>query len=193
MISPFQRRAFISLAACFMLAAFIAPTGARAAEDDTPIDAMPLIRPGAPMRGLAPSDEPLAPPPSETAPIGASQTEAPPQPAILPGALPAPEAALVRVRFQPDDATLDAAAIKAIDIFAAGFKTAGGRIGLKAYAGKPGDMGSNARRLSLKRVLAVREVLLAQGISAQRLEVHALGGTRDAGPPDRVDIVKSGR
>ncbi len=193
MTSRFQRRALISLAACFMLAAFIAPTGAWAAEDDAPIDAVPLIRPGAPMRGLEPSNEPLAPPPSETAPLAEPQTEAPPQPAVLPGALPAPEAALLRVRFQPDDATLDAAALSAINSFAAGFKTAGGRIGLKSYAGKPGDTSSNARRLSLKRVLAVREAMLAQGISAQRLEVHALGGTRDAGPSDRVDIVKSGR
>lgn len=193
MTYPFQRRAFISLAACFMLIGLVAPTGAWAAEDDAPIDATPLIRPGAPIRGLTPSDEPLAPPPSQTAPVAEPQAAATPQSAILPGALPAPESALARIRFQPDDATLDANAINAINNFATGFKTAGGRVGLKAYAGKPGDTSSNARRLSLKRVLAVREVLLAQGVSPQRLEVHALGGVRDAGPPDRVDIVKSGR
>jgi len=42
-------------------------------------------------------------------------------------------------------------------------------------------------------VLAVREVLLAQGIAAERLDVRALGGARDSGAPDRVDIVYASR
>ncbi|HEY4345318.1 MAG TPA: OmpA family protein [Parvibaculum sp.] len=197
MTISFQRWAFASVGACALVLSLATAVGARAAEDDMPIDAVPLIRP-MPMRGLQPSDEPLAPPAPEEAPQAAPDaapaTAAPAQStSSAPIALPAPEAALMRVHFEPGDATLTPTAVSEIQSFAAGFKARAGRIGLKSYAGKPGETTSNARRLSLKRVLAVREQLLAQGISAQRLEVQALGGVRDAGPPDRVDVVKSGR
>lgn len=213
MIFSYQRRAFASLTALALIAAIAAPLSARAAEDDLPIDAVPLIRPQAPMRGLEPSDEPLTAPDAEPAPQTApapetaspepaapEATDAQPARAVPPsemtrpaGVLPAPEAALLRLQFAPDEAVLSAPGLAQLNDFAASFKARGGRIGLNSYAGNPGDTGSNARRLSLKRVLAVREALIAQGIDPLRMEVHALGGVRDAGPPDRVDIVKSGR
>jgi outer membrane protein OmpA-like peptidoglycan-associated protein len=211
MIFSYRRRAFASLTALTLLAAVAAPLSVRAAEDDLPIDAVPLIRPGSPMRGLEPSDEPLASPEAAPAPqaepapettpaepaapeaTGARPTPPPSENSRPAGVLPAPEAALLRLQFAPDEAVLNAQEIAQLNDFAAGFKARGGRIGLNSYAGNPGDTGSNARRLSLKRVLAVREALIAQGIDPLRMEVHALGGVRDAGPPDRVDIVKSGR
>lgn len=58
-------------------------------------------------------------------------------------------------------------------------------------AGTPEDA-STARRLSLSRALAVRGVLIAEGIPSVRIYVKALGTTTPAftdGPPDRVDIV----
>jgi outer membrane protein OmpA-like peptidoglycan-associated protein len=107
--------------------------------------------------------------------------------------MPTPQTAILRVTFADDDAVLNPQAQSEIEAFAKDFKERGGRVALKGYAGQPGDSSSNMRRLSLKRVLAVREQLLALGIAPERLDVRALGGVRDTGPRDRVDIVKSGR
>lgn len=66
------------------------------------------------------------------------------------------------------------------------------QIELIAYGGHPGDKSSAARRISLKRALAVREALIGDGVPANRIDVRALGGVTDNGPTDRVDIfVKS--
>ncbi len=64
------------------------------------------------------------------------------------------------------------------------------QIELIAYAGAPGDTSSAARRLSLKRALAVREALIVDGVPAGRIDVRALGGVKesDNGATDRVDI-----
>ncbi len=66
------------------------------------------------------------------------------------------------------------------------------RVELMAYGGNKGDKGSDARRLSLKRALAIRQVLIDSGVSSARIDVHAQGGVDDTGPTDRVDVfVKS--
>lgn len=62
------------------------------------------------------------------------------------------------------------------------------RIQLEAYGGKPGDKSSDARRLSLKRALIVRQLLIDDGIPSERIDVRAMGGASDGGPADRVDI-----
>ena len=62
------------------------------------------------------------------------------------------------------------------------------RIQLQAFGGAPGDKGSDARRLSLKRALAIRQVLIDDGVAADRIDVHAGGGADDSGPADRVDV-----
>jgi outer membrane protein OmpA-like peptidoglycan-associated protein len=61
---------------------------------------------------------------------------------------------------------------------------------LIAYGGSPGDKSSAARRLSLKRALAVREALIVDGVPAARIDVRAQGGVKqgDNGATDRVDI-----
>lgn len=61
---------------------------------------------------------------------------------------------------------------------------------LVAYGGDPGDKSSAARRISLKRALAVREALIVDGVPANRIDVRALGGVGpdDTGATDRVDI-----
>jgi outer membrane protein OmpA-like peptidoglycan-associated protein len=58
---------------------------------------------------------------------------------------------------------------------------------LEAFGGKPGDKSSDARRLSLKRALIVRQLLIDDGIPSERIVVRAMGGASD-GSPDRVDI-----
>lgn len=62
------------------------------------------------------------------------------------------------------------------------------RIEIEAYGGAPGDKSSDARRLSLKRGLAVRQLLIDSGIPSNRIDVRAMGGVDDSGPADRVDV-----
>jgi outer membrane protein OmpA-like peptidoglycan-associated protein len=62
------------------------------------------------------------------------------------------------------------------------------RIELQAFGGAKGDKGSDARRLSLKRALSIRQVLIDDGVSADRIDVRAMGGVDDTGPTDRVDV-----
>jgi len=66
--------------------------------------------------------------------------------------------------------------------------TPNARIELQAFGGTKGDKGSDARRLSLKRALSIRQVLIDDGVSADRIDVHAMGGVDDTGPTDRVDV-----
>ena len=62
------------------------------------------------------------------------------------------------------------------------------RVELQAFGGNKGDKGSDARRLSLKRALAIRQVLIDDGVSPDRIDVRAMGGVDDTGPADRVDV-----
>jgi len=66
--------------------------------------------------------------------------------------------------------------------------SAGSRVQLIAYGGDKGDKGSDARRLSLKRALAIRQVLIDDGVASERIDVRAMGGADDGGPTDRVDV-----
>jgi flagellar motor protein MotB len=62
------------------------------------------------------------------------------------------------------------------------------RVQLEAYGGAPGDKSSDARRLSLKRALAVRQLLIDNGVPSNRIDVRAMGGVDDKGPTNRVDV-----
>ena len=66
--------------------------------------------------------------------------------------------------------------------------TPNARVELQAFGGAKGDKGSDARRLSLKRALAIRQVLIDDGVSPDRIDVRAMGGVDDTGPTDRVDV-----
>lgn len=63
-----------------------------------------------------------------------------------------------------------------------------GRVQLMAYAGGKGEKTSDTRRLSLKRALVIRQLLIDDGIPSERIDVFALGGADDDGPLDRVDV-----
>jgi len=62
------------------------------------------------------------------------------------------------------------------------------RVELEAFGGNPGDKSSEARRLSLRRALAIRQILIDSGVPATRIDVKALGGVNDRGNADRVDV-----
>jgi outer membrane protein OmpA-like peptidoglycan-associated protein len=61
------------------------------------------------------------------------------------------------------------------------------RIQIQAYGGSRSDKSSDARRLSLKRALAIRQILIDAGVPGGKIDVRAMGGADD-GPPDRVDV-----
>ncbi len=71
---------------------------------------------------------------------------------------------------------------------AAALEAGASRVQLEAYGGAPGDKSSDARRLSLKRALAVRQLLIDDGVPSARIDVRAMGGIEDKGPADRVDV-----
>jgi outer membrane protein OmpA-like peptidoglycan-associated protein len=89
----------------------------------------------------------------------------------------------------PDPAQGALGAIKflASDLNAA-MSTPSARVELQAFGGAKGDKGSDARRLSLKRALSIRQVLIDDGVSPDRIDVRAMGGADDTGPTDRVDV-----
>jgi outer membrane protein OmpA-like peptidoglycan-associated protein len=87
----------------------------------------------------------------------------------------------------PAEAALGAIKFLAGDLNGA-MTTPSARIELQAFGGAKGDKGSDARRLSLKRALAIRQVLIDDGVSPDRIDVRAMGGADDSGPTDRVDV-----
>ena len=87
----------------------------------------------------------------------------------------------------PSPAQFDGVKILAGDLNAA-LEAGAVRVQLEAYGGTPGDKSSDARRLSLKRALAVRQLLIDDGVPSSRIDVRAMGGVDDKGPVDRVDV-----
>jgi outer membrane protein OmpA-like peptidoglycan-associated protein len=65
------------------------------------------------------------------------------------------------------------------------------RIQLEAYGGKQNDKSSDARRLSLKRALIIRQLLIDDGVPSERIDVRAMGGASQ-GALDRVDVFVRG-
>jgi len=74
----------------------------------------------------------------------------------------------------------------------AALSSGNGRVQLDSYGGPRGDKSSDSRRLSLKRALVVRELLIEDGIPSEKIDVRALGGADDGGEADRVDIFLRG-
>jgi outer membrane protein OmpA-like peptidoglycan-associated protein len=62
------------------------------------------------------------------------------------------------------------------------------RVQIVGYGGNRGDRSSDARRLSLKRALIIRQLLIDGGVPANRIDVRAMGGVSDASATDRVDV-----
>lgn len=96
------------------------------------------------------------------------------------------------ILFAPQAADPAQSALGAIKFLAGDLNAAmtgpAARIQIQAYGGNRGDKSSDARRLSLKRALAIRQVLIDDGVPAERIDVRAMGGADDSGPADRVDV-----
>src|SRR5471030_1648326 len=120
-----------------------------------------------------------APPPRRTAPAGpATGNESLTKRSVILFAKNAPD---------PAKAALGAIKFLAGDLNAS-MTSPNARVELQAFGGTKGDKGSDARRLSLKRALAIRQVLIDDGVAPDRIDVRAMGGTDDSGPTDRVDV-----
>jgi outer membrane protein OmpA-like peptidoglycan-associated protein len=62
------------------------------------------------------------------------------------------------------------------------------QVQLQAFGGAPGDKSSEAKRISLRRALAIRQLLIDGGVPSSRIVTRAMGGATDSGEPDRVDV-----
>mgnify|MGYP003386189940 CR=1 FL=1 len=65
------------------------------------------------------------------------------------------------------------------------------RVLLRAFGGTSGDDSHEAHRVALHRALAVRKYLIARGVPSTCIDVNAMGGARDGGTSDRVDVLES--
>jgi outer membrane protein OmpA-like peptidoglycan-associated protein len=159
----------------------------------------------------APKAEPAPPPASnETIPFSLSGQDdygpAPAKPQQQATAAPAPSSAKppsdtgkvrnIHINFPPGTAEPSADVAAALQSLAGDItnelQTKSARLLLQAFAGTPGDKSSEARRLSLKRALAVRQLLIDSGVPSDKIDVRAMGGITDGGKPDRVDVMLRG-
>ncbi|MBV9652950.1 MAG: OmpA family protein [Acetobacteraceae bacterium] len=136
--------------------------------------------------------DPVAPEPATGKPAVPVKSEAPLVSADAGGALE-PISEGVRLTFAGGRTDLNPASEAGLKSFVeAAPKTERASYNVLAFApGTPEDP-STPRRLSLSRALAVRSVLMAEGVPSARIYVRALGGTPTDGPPDRVDVTVSG-
>jgi outer membrane protein OmpA-like peptidoglycan-associated protein len=166
-----------------------APSGSVTASEPDPDEVQPLT---------LPPGMPEAPPPAAAAP--STQTIAAVTPAAAPVAAARANATLARasvlagyataaeLKFESGQDALTPESQASLDQLAQSFKAAGMRVQLAAYSGPPGNNSSDARRLSLKRALAVREYLAGQGVQKLMVNIAAFGGPA-LGATDRVDVM----
>jgi outer membrane protein OmpA-like peptidoglycan-associated protein len=135
-------------------------------------------------------DEPLGAPTTKVA-----KAEAPPVQPARPdrtASSQASAAAPPRILFVPNSTAPQPSQLEGIKLLASDFNSAlasgATQIQLQAFAGSPGDKSSDARRVSLKRALAIRQLLIDDGVPAARIVTRAMGGITDSGPRDRVDF-----
>lgn len=133
-----------------------------------------------------------APAPAPQAPPRKKQASAAPAPASKPAASEPGLSKRSIILFAKNADEPAEGALKSIGFLASDLNAAmtgpNSRVELQAYGGNHGDKGSDARRLSLKRALAIRQILINDGVSADRIDVRAMGGADDTGPNDRVDV-----
>lgn len=128
----------------------------------------------------APAAAPAPPVPSPPAPTQEARAE--PGPALAAGDSST-------LTFTPGEVRLPAEGTAAVEKIAeAAVADEEIRIQLLAYASADGGPSSTARRISLRRALNVRKVLIDKGVRAARIDVRALGNKVPDGNPDRVDV-----
>ena len=175
------------------------PMEAPPVEAPKPVHHHKVAAASAPADNLASSASPetsfqitQAPPPPKPAARRVARAAPPPIETTAPAAASAglkKHSTILFAAGAPDPA---ANALGAIKFLASDLNAALGmgdsRIQIQAYGGAKGDKSTDARRLSLKRALSIRQVLIDDGVPADRIDVRAMGGADDGGPADRVDV-----
>jgi outer membrane protein OmpA-like peptidoglycan-associated protein len=148
-----------------------------------PEEPHPIAKPRKPMKTAAAAPAPAAATPSATSNIVAAQQT----PGVKSNLSKRSEILFPRGATDPGTATINklhAVASELNTLLGAGAQ----RVQLDAYGGPPGDKSSDSRRLSLKRALVIRQILIEDGVPSERIDVRAMGGIDDSGAPDRVDV-----
>jgi len=97
---------------------------------------------------------------------------------------------LLRIVFKKDQVDTTSAPKGPLDKIVSYMKENDGtRIIFQSYASKREGHLSEARRVSLKRALSVRNYIIGKGVDHSRIIVKALGDTLDEEPLDRIDII----
>jgi outer membrane protein OmpA-like peptidoglycan-associated protein len=142
---------------------------------------------------------PQAPPPKPAKPVKPVRTASATPPPANTTTPPAAAAGLRKqsvIPFAAGSSSPASADVNAIHALAttlnAALNAGAARVQLEAYGGPRGDKSSDSRRLSLKRALVVRELLIEDGVPSEKIDVRAMGGTDDAGAADRVDVLVRG-
>ena len=177
-----------------------APTKPPAPVVSAPAPSKPPAPPKPPAVSAAPPPAPVVPPPIEV-PI-----QRPPPPPPIPVINDAPgETSKIpgglRVTFGTGRADLNPSTEAVLRTMAKALKpNETVSFNVSAYAAATQDDPSTPRRLSLSRALAVRAVLISEGIVSTRIYVRALGASTPSpsgkapedAPPDRVDVIQAG-
>ena len=157
--------------------------------------------PAAPETAAPAPPPPPPPPPATTAAPAASAEVAPKAPmasseqaARTPGAMTLEPGSSLKLTFTADAAKLSEPVQGELVALAAGLKDRDElRVQLLAYAGGESLSSSKARRLSLSRALAVRSLLIDNGVRSTRIDVRALGNKTTEEPVNRVDVIVAER
>jgi outer membrane protein OmpA-like peptidoglycan-associated protein len=137
-------------------------------------------------------DEAPAPPPAANTRTASNE---PPPAAAKPSKADAQQAGLAKrgaILFEhnstdPQPTQMDGIKLLAGDLNSA-LEAGATQIQLQAFGGAPGDKGSEAKRISLRRALAIRQLLIDNGVPSAKIVTRAMGGETDGGEADRVDI-----
>ncbi len=143
----------------------------------------PAIPVAPPPRAALPPAEPTVPTRPTPPPPVPVTADAPDTVGTVPGGL--------RIGFGAGRSDLNPAAVTALRTLAGPLKTDGAAtLDVNAWSAGTADDPSTPRRLSLARALAVRAVLISEGIASPRIYVRALGS--DGGdPPDRAEVTRT--
>ena len=156
----------------------------------------------APPEAAAPAPPPPPPPPPPTTTVPVARAEVAPkapkasieQAARTPGAMTLEPGSSLKLTFTADAAKLSEPVQGELIALAAGLRDRDElRVQLLAYAGGESLSSSKARRLSLSRALAVRSLLIDNGVRSTRIDVRALGNKTTEEPVNRVDVIVAKR
>lgn len=104
-------------------------------------------------------------------------------------AAPLPQPVEIRILYAADATDLPEAAREDLDGLVGWLKANPDvRVQIVGYASAAATTGSDARRRSLFRTLAVRTYLIENGVLSTRMDVRALGDRTEEEPKDRVEV-----